>query len=126
MKMTFRSIGDVLGGGSWDGYLGARTQEFKELLANNVWEYKPEEFLVTYSKENWDEPIYYLKLDMMSTAERVLEAISTVSSKSWATPLVVGDLVILLDRVLGLDGYEGGRHPRWAGGGAPPILPSLP
>ena len=49
------------------------------------------------------------------TAGQVLGCIAHVAAKTWATPVVVGELVVALDAVLDIRslGFSGSPHPLW-------------
>lgn len=86
-----------------------------EALKDNVWRYDREDRVVVYAHS----PVHYdILLDGMTTSAAVLDWIAQVSSKTWATPKVVGDLVRLLDALLDLQanycssGYEQSSTPR--------------
>ena len=68
--------------------------------------------MLTYDVEGTfhTEQVY---LTQMPDSEAVLDWITQVSKKNWATPLIVGDLVILLNAVLHFQGnYCGGAMTR--------------
>ena len=109
----------------YDKLMEDQKQEFKKLLDNNVWDYRPEEFVVSHAiGGDLNAPTYEVALDKMPDSAAVLDNIAQVCEKTWATPVVVGDLVILLNAVLGLQGnYCGGASRR---GGPIADLPPLP
>lgn len=67
---------------------------FREVLANNVWRYDPENRVV--SRDHYEVP-----LDQMPDSNAILAWLDHVGSKTWATSEVIGDLVLILNAVLG-------------------------
>lgn len=102
-----------------------RRRELERILSENVWVYDPDAFSLTYFIDgNPDGPSYDVGLDRMPDAAAVLDWIAQVRQKTWATPRVIGDLVILLDEVLGIQGNYSGPSVRY--GKPPGPLPPLP
>ena len=77
-----------------------RERNFKELLSNNVWEYDQDNKIITHLIEG--RVPYEIPFDQMTDSAAVLDWIAQVAEKTWATPRIVGDMVLLLDAVLGL------------------------
>ena len=101
------------------------SNELRKILSTNVWTYEPDAFLLTYPIHgDPDGPCYEVALDAMPDAAAVLDWIAQVSQKTWATPRIVGDLVLLLDAVLDLQGSYCGQSAR--PGKPPNPLPPLP
>ena len=110
-------IGDVL---------EEQKRNFKELLSNNVWDYDPDNMVMTHliGGRQGGTP-YEIPFDKMSDSAAVLDWIAQVAQKTWATPRIVGDMVLLLDAVLDLQGNYCGGCSRIGGPKGLP-LPPLP
>ena len=77
-----------------------------DVLKNNVWSYDPQSGWLSYDGYNVD-------LNSMADAEAVLDWIVQDCQKIWATPCVIGDLVLALDAILDIPGnYVTGRKPK--------------
>ena len=108
----------------FDKLMEDEKREFKELLSKNVWNYDPDNSVVTHLiGGSTNGTPYEIPLDQMPDSAAVLDWIAQVAQKTWATPLILGDLVLLLDAVLGLqDNYCGGASRP----GGPRALPLRP
>lgn len=106
---------------SFEDYKEEQNRAFKELLANNEWDYDPDNLTVTHFIGGRDGGTpYEIPVDTMTDAAAVLDWIAQVAQKIWATPRIIGDLVLLLDAVLGFQGNYCGSGIR------PGVLPELP
>ena len=78
-------------------------EHLKVALEDNSWEYDADVLVLRYD-------YYEVDLERMRTSAEVLDWIVQVSHKgAWGTPKVVGDLVRLVDAILGLQqNYCGG------------------
>lgn len=100
------------------------SKELSGILSTNVWTYSPDAFLLTYPIHGDPEgPRYEVALNEMPDSAAVLDWIAQVSRKAWATPRIVGDLVLLLDAVLDLQSSYCGQSAR--PGKPPHPLPPL-
>ena len=73
-----------------------------EALEGNVWRVQEGRFLA-YCGAPYDEELPYdIDLSALTTSAQILDWIAQVSRKTWATPQIVGDMVRLLDAILGL------------------------
>ena len=94
----------------FDNLMEERRSAFKELLSKNAWDYDPDNLVVTHligGRPNGTP--YEVPLDKMPDSAAVLDLIAQVAQKPWVTPHILGDLVLLVDAVLGLqDNYCGG------------------
>ena len=109
-----------------DNFMEEQKRKFKQLLSNNAWDYDPDNLVVTHlvGGRPGGTP-YEIPLDKMPDSAAVLDLIAQVAQKEWVTPRIVGDLVLLLDAVLGLQGnYCGGASRPGGPRGLP--LPPLP
>ena len=84
----FKTLGEILDRQTDGEFL-------REVLANNVWSYEPQNYLLSYDG-------YNVHLNRMAHADAVLDWIVHVSEKSWATSRVIADLVRALDAILEL------------------------
>ena len=74
-----------------------------------TWEYDPGTFTI------WPKahPYYRIKLETMASSAAVLDWIAQVSTKSWASYKMLGEMVRLLDAILSLQGnYCSFQHER--------------
>ena len=72
------------------------------ILESNSWTWDRKRRLLTYPAHS--SGVYEVDLERMPDARAVLNWISQVQKKTWATPKVVGDLVCLLDALLDFQG----------------------
>ena len=79
----------------------ARMRRLREVLANNVWYYDPVSFTLNYEIPD-SAAVYQVLMETIYNSDKVLDWLAQVNSKTWATPQVVGDLVIILDEVVNL------------------------
>ena len=80
-------------------------EKLQAALQDSDWRYDRKERFVYYVGEPYrDNFAYDIPLDTMDTSAAVLDTIAQIAGKTWGTPKVVGDLVLLLDAILHFQG----------------------
>ena len=93
--LEFKSVDELLEEGQ---------REFDALFIGSDWKYSTDKNMVSYLGEPYGgKPAtsYDIYLDDMKSSAVVLDWIAQVNGKNWATAKVVGDLVKILDALLG-------------------------
>ena len=95
--MPFKKIGDTID--VQVQHLLSDERRIEEALEGSGWRY--DEGYIEFHG-HYKGAVYAIYVEDIGDANTALRWISTINSKSWATPKVVGDFVKLLDAVLGL------------------------